>query len=220
MRASKGAIQKVNIDPKTFEVKFSTIGGTLPRGICGSGYIDLIATMLKSGIIDKNGKINSVSPRRVRSGELGKEFVVAFKEESDATTDIVITESDIENLKRTKAAIYAATSILVRHMDLDFDNIKKIFIAGGFGTSLDVNSAIAIGLLPDMERSRFLFIGNSALAGAREVLLSSEATKTAEDIARKTTYFELSVDPAYMDEYMAALFFPHTDLAKFPSVSR
>jgi len=218
MRASRGAIQKATIDPKTLELKYCTIAETKPRGICGSGYIDIIAQMLKAGILDKDGKIKTQDHRRVRSKDCGREFVVAFKEESESTSDIVITESDIENLKRTKAAIYSASSILVKHMDLDFGKIKKIFIAGGFGTNLDVDSAIAIGLLPDLERSRFIFIGNSALAGAREMLLSYEAIKTAEEIARKITYFELSVDPEYMDEYMAALFFPHTDLAKFPSV--
>lgn len=218
MRASRGAIQKATIDPKTLELKYATIAETKPRGICGSGYIDIIAQMLKAGILDKDGKIKTQDHRRVRSKDCGREFVVAFKEESESTSDIVITESDIENLKRTKAAIYSASSILVKHMDLDFGKIKKIFIAGGFGTNLDVDSAIAIGLLPDLERSRFIFIGNSALAGAREMLLSYEAIKTAEEIARKITYFELSVDPEYMDEYMAALFFPHTDLAKFPSV--
>jgi uncharacterized 2Fe-2S/4Fe-4S cluster protein (DUF4445 family) len=218
MRASRGAIQKVSVDPKSFELNYSTIGEVKPRGICGSGYIDIIASMLKYAIIDKNGKIKINDHRRVRKAESGKEFVIAFKEESDSTTDIVISETDIENLKRTKAAIYSASALLVRHMDLDFSSVKKIFIAGGFGTSLEIDSAIAIGLLPDLERSRFIFIGNSALAGAREMLLSYEATKLADELARKITYLELSVDPAYMDEYMAALFFPHTDLKRFPSL--
>jgi uncharacterized 2Fe-2S/4Fe-4S cluster protein (DUF4445 family) len=218
MRASRGAIQKVNIDPKSFEVKYSTIAEAKPRGICGSGYIDIIASMLRSAIIDKDGRIRIDGHRRVRQGEAGKEFIIAFKEETDSTTDIVISEADIENLKRTKAAIYSASAILIRHMGMDFSSVKKIFIAGGFGTSLEIDSAIAIGLLPDLERSRFIFIGNSSLAGAREMLLSYEATKLADELARKITYLELSVDPAYMDEYMAALFFPHTDLNKFPSL--
>lgn len=218
MRASRGAIQKVSIDPKSFEVKYSTIADAKPRGICGSGYIDIIASMLRSTIIDKDGRIKIDGHRRVRQGEAGKEFIIAFKEETDSTTDIVISEADIENLKRTKAAIYSASAILIRHMGMDFSSVKKIFIAGGFGTSLEIDSAIAIGLLPDLERSRFIFIGNSSLAGAREMLLSYEATKLADELARKITYLELSVDPAYMDEYMAALFFPHTDLNKFPSL--
>ncbi len=218
MRASKGAIQKVKISPKDHKIIFDTIGDAKPRGICGSGYIDLLAQMLSAGIIDKSGKIKVDCPKRVRSGENGKEFIVAFKDESESTSDIVITEADIENLKRAKAAIYSATAILVKHMGLSFAEVKKIYIAGGFGTSLDIGSAINIGLLPDLERDRFAFIGNSALTGARQMLLSYEAMKKSDELARKITYFELSVDPGYMDEYMAALFFPHTDLAKFPSV--
>jgi uncharacterized 2Fe-2S/4Fe-4S cluster protein (DUF4445 family) len=218
MRASRGAIQKVNISNKDLEVKYSTIAEAKPRGICGSGYIDLISQMLLAGIIDKNGKIKIEAHPRVRDTGSGKEFVVVFRKDAESSTDIVITEADIENLKRTKAAIYSASSALVRHMGLDFSKVDKIFIAGGFGTSLDIDSAIAIGLLPDLDRKKFLFIGNSALAGAREMLLSYEAMKTAEEIARKMTYLELSVDPKYMDEYMAALFFPHTELNKFPSV--
>ena len=144
--------------------------------------------------------------------------MVSFKDQSGSGTDIVITEPDIENLKRAKAAIYSATSILLKHVGLSFDQLKKVFIAGGFGTYLDMENAISIGLLPDLERSKFLFIGNSSLAGSRQVLLSYEAMKKADEIARMITYFELSVEPGYMEEYMAALFFPHTDLNLFPSL--
>jgi uncharacterized 2Fe-2S/4Fe-4S cluster protein (DUF4445 family) len=219
IRASRGAIQKVKIIPKEFEVSYSTVGEVKPRGICGSGYIDIIAEMLKAGLLDKDGRIKRIKHKRIRDGEYGKEFVVAFKEESDSLSDIVITETDIENLKRAKAAIYAATSILVKHMALEFSKIKKIFIAGGFGNYIDITNAVSIGLLPDLDKTRFIFVGNSSLAGAREALLSYEAMKKANDIAKKLTCFELSVEPGFMDEYMAALFFPHTDLAKFPSVS-
>lgn len=235
MRASKGAIQKVIINPKNLEVKYNTIGDAKPRGICGSGYIDIIAQMLEVDLIDKSGKIqaNGSTPLtmalkrsrsakdslRIRSGEFGREFVLAFKDESDATSDIVITEADIENIKRAKAAIYAATAILAKHIGIDFLKIKKFFIAGGFGSYINIANAIRIGLLPDLEPSRFIFVGNSSLAGARSILLSYEAIKKASEIAKKITYFELSVEPTYMDEYTAALFFPHTDLSRFPSVS-
>ena len=103
-------------------------------------------------------------------------------------------------------------------MELDFSQIKKIFIAGGFGTYLDLEKAIKIGLLPDIEREKLIFVGNSSLAGARQILLSSDAFEKADEIASRITYFELSVEPGYMDEYMAALFFPHTDLTRFPTV--
>ena len=237
MRAAKGAIQKVRINPvrntiasggrskisngvnpKDFEVSFSVIGDGKARGICGSGYIDIISQLLKAGLIDKEGKFNQVEPSRFREGEFGPEFVIAFKEDLQSNSDIVITEADIENIKRAKAAIFAAALILARQVGLEFDKIGKIFIAGGFGTYIDVENAISIGLLPNVDRQRFIFVGNSSLAGAREVLLSYEAMKKIEEIAKKTTYLELSTDPAYMDEYMAAMFFPHTDSSKFSNV--
>jgi uncharacterized 2Fe-2S/4Fe-4S cluster protein (DUF4445 family) len=218
MRASRGAIQKVSIGPRGLEVKYSTIGDEKPKGICGSGYIDIIAGLLRLGLIDKSGKIKDAGSPRIRQGETGNEFVIAPKEECDYGSDIVITDADIENLKRAKAAIYSASAVLLRHMGVELKQVKKIFIAGGFGTYLDMANAITIGLLPDLDKSRFLFVGNSSLAGSRMILLSDEAMKKVDDIARKITYFELSVDAHYMDEYMAALFFPHTDLSRFPSV--
>lgn len=215
MRSSKGAIQKVNIDAKTFELTFETIGDAKARGICGSGYIDILAQMLEIGLMEKDGKIKDVKSRRVRKGELGKEYVIAFKEETDSSTDIVINEADIDNLKRAKAAIYAAVCSLLRHVSLDFNSIKKIFIAGGFGTSLNIKNSIKIGLLPKLDESKFIFVGNSSLSGSREMILSFDAFSKACEIARKMTYLELSAESSYMDEYMAALFFPHTNVEKF-----
>lgn len=218
MRASSGAIQRVKITPGNFEVNTETIDKALPRGICGSGYIDCIAEMLKLGILDKSGRIKIDSGQRVRQTDMGKHFILVFKEQSATGQDIIITETDIENIKRAKAAIYSATAVLVKRMSLDMTQIEKLFIAGGFGTYLDIESAIAIGLLPDLERAKFSFVGNSALSGARTAFVSCKAMQKAEEIARKMTYIELSAENEYMNEYMAALFFPHTDLNKFPSV--
>ncbi|MFA5361796.1 MAG: ASKHA domain-containing protein [Candidatus Omnitrophota bacterium] len=217
MRSSKGAIQKVRLE-RTSPPVYETIGGGKPRGICGSGYIDGIAAMLRAGLLDKDGKIKDGTNERVREGQFGREFVLACKNEADADSDIFITEADIENIKRAKAAIYAAAHILLRHCDMDFKDVKKIFIAGGFGTCIDMENAVTLGLLPDIERKKFLFVGNSSLAGSRSTLLSEEAFHKSYEIAGKITYFELSVEPEYMDEYMAALFFPHTDLNRFPTV--
>ena len=217
MRASSGAIQKVSINKEDFNIKYSTIADKPPRGICGSGYIDLLSEMLDTGIIDKSGKIK-VQGNRIRQSDFGKEFVVCFKEETETGKDIVINEADIENLKRSKGAIYSAVSILVKHLGLDFSGIQKIYIAGGFGIYLDIEKAIRIGLLPDLERSKFLFIGNSSLAGVRQILISSQTIDIAHKLVSKITHFELSVEPGYMEEYSQALFFPHTDLTKFPTV--
>ncbi len=220
MRAARGAIEEVKISPAAKEVSYKTIANEKPRGICGSGYIDLISQMLSAGVLDKDGKIKAIDHPRIRKTDLGREFVVVFKAESQTGEDIVITETDIDNLKRAKAAIYAAASILVKHMGLEFENVKQVIIAGGFGTSIRMESAVRIGLLPDLPRERFQFVGNSSLAGASQSLLSWDALRKCDEIAKKITYFELSTEGAYMEEYMAALFFPHTDLAKFPSLRR
>ncbi|MCM8791651.1 MAG: ASKHA domain-containing protein [Candidatus Omnitrophica bacterium] len=218
MRASGGAIQKVKILPNADKVEFSTIGNIPARGICGSGYIDILAQMLMTGVIDRSGKIRWEDHPRIKQRELEKEFIIAFKEETNLDSDIVITETDIENLKRAKAAIFAATSVLVKHMNLDLKQIEKVFIAGGFGSYLNIQNAKLIGLLPDLEERRFIFVGNSSLIGASYVLLSHQAMQRAEELAHKITYFELSVDHSYMEEYMAALFFPHTDISRFPNL--
>ncbi|MBM3243499.1 MAG: DUF4445 domain-containing protein [Candidatus Omnitrophica bacterium] len=220
MRASPGAIEKININPKDFSLTHKTILNAKPLGICGSGYISLLSAMLTSGIIDRAGKITAQKNERIRKAEYGQEFIVAPKEETQTENDIVITEADIENLKRTKAAIYSAVALLIKHMNFKISDIKNVFISGGLGTSLDIESAVGIGLLPDLERERFFFLGNSSLAGAERVLLSSQEKDLAEAIGKKVTYFDLSSEPKYMDEYMAALFFPHTDLSKFPSLKK
>lgn len=218
MRATRGAIQRVRIDEQ-LKVEIETIGNEKPRGICGSGYIDILAELFEHGIMDRNGKINqNLKTDRIREGTYGYEFVVVFERDASVEHDIVITEVDIENLKCAKAAIYAASSVLLRRLGLKFSDVKKFFIAGGFGTYVDVSKAVTIGLLPDLPRENFIFIGNSSLVGSRETLLSYEAMRKAEAIARKMTYFELSVEPVYMDEYVSALFFPHTDMGRFPSV--
>lgn len=221
MRAVGGAIQRVRINPKDYSVKCETIGNVPPLGICGSGYIDLLAELLKTGIIDKGGKLSTAkNNKRIRESEWGREFVLVDKKDFDLNFDIVITEADIENIKRAKAAIFSAASVLVRHMGLDFSMIEQIFIAGGFGTYLDMEKSVMIGLLPDVKKDKFNFIGNSSLVGARQILLSSDAFNKAQEIAKRMTYLELSVDPQYMDEYVAALFFPHTDMARFSSVKK
>ncbi|MFH1245036.1 MAG: ASKHA domain-containing protein [Candidatus Omnitrophota bacterium] len=219
MRAAGGAVQRVEIGTND-ELKITTIGDERPRGICGSGYIDCLAEFMRRGIIDRNGKFTGQCPSRLRATTEGREFVLVYKKEAASEKDIVISEADIENLKRSKGAIYAAAEALLKKMGLQFKDVQQFYVAGGFGTYLDIEKSVAIGLLPDIARERFSFIGNSSLIGSREILLSYEAKVKAEEIARKMTYIELSVEPAYMDEYVSALFFPHTDLERFPSVKK
>ena len=218
MKAVKGAIEKVSI-AKGLDVKFQTIGNDEPKGICGSGYIDLLCQMLKACVIDKAGRINrQIKSNRIRKAEANYEFVVAFKKEGGGGRDIVIQEDDIENLKRSKGAIYSAMIALLNKVEKNIGDVNKLYIAGGFGNYLNIENSIFIGLLPDIERNVYEFIGNSSLAGARMSLLSHEAYKKTADIYKNITYVDLSAEPNYMDEYVASLFFPHTDSGRFPSV--
>ena len=213
VRAMEGAIQRVKIDPKTYEVEYSTIGGAKPAGICGSGYIDILAELLKAKVIDRSGVIKANLPtKRIRQGEDGLEFVI-FE-------NVVITQVDITNLIRSKGAIHTAAQVLVNKMNLKLQDIDKIYLAGGFGNYLNIEKSIWIGLLPDLDRKKFEFIGNSSLTGAKFSLLSYDAMAKTREVARKMTYIELSVDPDFMNEYSASLFLPHTDIAAFPTVMK
>ncbi len=221
LRAMNGAIEKIDISSDGRSVLFKTIGNDKPIGICGSGYIDIVAKFLKFGIISKNGKFSEDSSYsgRLRSVDGVKEFIIASQKEFKLEKDIVITENDIENLKRSKGAIYSAIATLVKKLELGLDDIRKIYIAGGFGTYLDAENAVYIGLLPDLPRDRFKFVGNSSLVGSREVLISDGARKKSYKIASELSYLELSAEPLYMDEYIKSLFFPHTEMERFKSLS-
>lgn len=218
MKAVSGAMQRIVIDAN-LDVKFETISHVAPKGICGSGYIDLLSQMLKRGVMGKDGKINrDTSSGRIRRVDNNYEFVLAFASETAIDRDIVIRDDDIDNLKRSKGAIYSAIISIINKVGKDITDVKKIYIAGGFGNYLNIENSIFIGLLPDVERSIYEFVGNSSLAGARMSLLSRDAFNATEGIHKNITYMDLAAEPGYMDEYIAALFFPHTEIGRFPSV--
>lgn len=219
MRAMEGAIEEVEIDPKTFEVNYRVIGDVKPIGICGSGMIDSLAEMYLNGVIDQKGKIREeTGSKRIRKGESGLEYVLAWRVESAINKEIVITEVDLDNLIRAKAAIYAGFSTLLTHMGMTFADIEKLYIAGGFGRYIDVERAVTIGMLPDLPVDKFIFLGNTSIMGAYYALLCDRLRHEAEEIAKKMTYIELSVSRSFMDEYLSALFLPHTNLNAFPTV--
>lgn len=221
VRARHGAIQKVTVDPETYEVTVSTIGDDRPVGICGSGYVDTLAELFRVGILDRSGTIRTDrSHPRIQEMDGERAFVLVHAEQSATGRDILISQSDIANLIRSKGAIYTAANVLATHMGLALKDIERFYIGGGFGNYLNIVDAIWIGLLPDLPLEKFIFIGNSSLAGARLALLSYEALEKARQIAEKMTYMELSVDPSYMQEYVASLFLPHTDITLFPTVAR
>lgn len=222
MRASNGAIEKVHIDKNTLYPKLTVIGNEHPVGICGSGIIDLICQMLINNIIDRRGKISkNLNSNRIRFNEheIG-EYVLAFKEEYDIEYDITVTEIDIDNFIRAKGAIYSGVSTLIESLGMDFSAIDKVYIAGGIGNNLDIENSVSIGLLPDIDRERFSYIGNSSLVGSYLALVSKDAKQKLQDIGNQITYVELSVYPTYMDEFISACFLPHTNIDQFPTVKK
>ena len=214
MRATEGAIEDVRINRKTLEPEIKVIGDTVPIGICGSGMIDVVAEMFLTGILNQKGKLQIEISKKIREGEDGLEFVVY----SQDGRDIVLTEPDIENIIRAKAAIYAGFSILLKEVGYTFDDIHKVYIAGGFGKFLDVEKAVILGMLPDISREKFEYMGNTSITGAYLCAISRKMREEAEEIARKMTYLELSVSRSFKDEYVSALFIPHTNIDAFLSV--
>jgi uncharacterized 2Fe-2S/4Fe-4S cluster protein (DUF4445 family) len=221
MRATAGAIEEIWIDQRTFEPTFETIGGLPARGICGSGMIGLLAEMFVTGILDKGGKIQRDLPTpRIRVGDHGAEYVVVWANQSAIGADIVINEVDIENLLRTKGAIYAGFSVLVQSVGLQLADVEQVLIAGAFGQYINIEKAIQIGLLPDMPWDRFRYLGNTSVLGAFYSLVSRPMRRDLIEIASMMTYLELSADNTFYDQFMSALFLPHTDITAFPSVQR
>lgn len=215
MRATEGAIESVKIDLANLEPLLGVIGGSTPSGICGSGMIDAISELFFSGLIDQKGKLaKDLRTDRIVIGDEGPEFILHRGDRKN----IVLTEADIENVIRAKAALYAGVSVLLKEVGLSLDIVERIYIAGGFGNYLNVDKAIMIGMLPDLPKEKFSFIGNTSIAGAYLSLLSENMRKEAEDTAKKMTYIELSASRGFMDEYMSALFLPHTNIDLFPTV--
>ena len=222
MRATTGAIEEVWINPGTAEPTYRTVGGSPPRGICGSGMISLLGEMFITGVVDKSGHINrTLETPRVRVGPNGPEYVIVWAQEADAGgEDIVLSEVDIQNLMRAKAAIYAGVSVLAASVGIELGDVERVLIGGAFGKYIDIEKAIEIGLLPDMPWERFTYLGNTSVQGAYLSLLCREHRAAVTDIASKMTYLELSADNKFMNEFTSALFLPHTDLEEFPSVRR
>jgi uncharacterized 2Fe-2S/4Fe-4S cluster protein (DUF4445 family) len=219
MRAGRGAIEQIRINPASFDPMVLTIGRAKPLGICGSGLIDIVAELLEAGLIDQKGKFRrDLQTHRVRKSEDGYEYLICNASETQINKDIVITEVDLDNLIRTKASIYAGCRVLLGSAGLSFMDLDKVIIAGGFGRSIDLEKAQFIGFLPELPMERFIFVGNGSLLGARLLSFSKGFVGEAESIARKMTNLELSASNRFMDEFVAAMFLPHTDQTAFPEV--
>ena len=220
MRAEEGAIEKVTIDPDSYEPQLTTVGDASPRGICGSGMIDLIAELLKAGIIDRSGQFSKeINHPRIRENGDELAYVLAFADQTPMQEDIIFTASDLKNLVYSKGAVYAGFTTLLNEAGMDFAMVERVIITGGFGQYLNIEKAVAIGLLPDIAREKFAYMGNSSIKGAYMALLSNSYRQEAKEICNRMTYVDFSSNPRYMDEFTSALFLPHTNLEAFPSIA-
>lgn len=223
-QADLGSIEKVRIDPKTFEVTLTTIGGTEPVGICGSGIIDAVAEMLKAGIIDHRGRLNEglvARTPRMRQGPSGEaEFVLAWKEETSVNTDIYVNQSDVNEIQKAKAAIHAGCTRLMAKKGITESAIDELIIAGAFGQYMDKASARTLGLFPEVPLDRIKDVGNAAGTGAKLALLSRAERQKAEDISDNASYYELATDPDFVREYASSMFFPYIDLSRYPETKK
>ena len=219
MRATDGAVEAVTIDRETLEPVLSVVGkpGQKPVGICGSGIIDVIAELYRTSAISAKGHFVRENRRILRDEHGMGRYVLAFDSESDTGREIAITEVDIECFIRAKGAIFSAIHIMLSSLDMDVSVLEHIYVAGGIGSGINMDNAVRIGMFPDVDRELFTYIGNSSLAGAYALTLSTAAEEKVQQLASNMTYLELSTEPRYMEEFVAACFLPHTNRELFPS---
>jgi uncharacterized 2Fe-2S/4Fe-4S cluster protein (DUF4445 family) len=221
MRAAKGAIEDFSLDPVTYEPMLLTIGDVRPKGICGSGLIIMAAVMFEMGVINNRGKFNQdLDTDRIRETDGIWEYVLVWKDETQIGRDITLSEIDIDNLIRAKGAVYSGCMTLLEEVGMSMDMIERIILAGGFGSYIDLEKAMTIGLLPEIDAEKVIFIGNGSLMGARMSCLTNKIRQDVVEVTKKMTNFELSETPSYMDYYVAAMFLPHTEIEKFPRVKQ
>jgi uncharacterized 2Fe-2S/4Fe-4S cluster protein (DUF4445 family) len=219
MRAAKGAIEDFSLDPVTLEPMNITIGNVRPKGICGSGLITIGAIMFEMGVIDNRGKFNrDLNTPRIRETDGIYEYVLAWEDETQIDRDLALTEPDLDNLIRAKGAIYSGCMTLLEEVGLRMKDVDRIYLAGGFGSYVDLEKAMVIGLLPEVNPDRVRFIGNGSLMGAKMSCLTNRIRRDVVAVTRRMTNFELSETPSFMDNYVAALFLPHTDMDQFPKL--
>ena len=218
MRATDGAVEACTIDKDTMTPTMAVVGGGAPAGICGSGIIDIIAELFRCGIINGKGKFVREGERILRDENGMGSYVLAWQKDTGGAKDVVINEVDIDNFIRAKGAIFSATQTMLRSLGFDTSVIERVYVAGGIGSGINMKNAVTIGMFPDIPLENFHYIGNSSQTGAYAMLLSTQAREKVFELSRSMTYLELSNEPGYMDEFVAACFLPHTDAGLFPSV--
>jgi len=221
MTAGPGVIDSVFIDPDTRQFEISTIDDVPPRGICGSGMIDLAAQLFLAGMIDIRGRlVPDACGSRLKQEDEMRHLVVVFADQSATGADLTISQADIDSLIRSKAAMYTILETITGYVGISFNEIDVFYVAGTFGSFIRPRSAISIGMIPDMPESFYQPLGNSSLEGAASLLKSRDSVSCIESLRDRMTYLELNVNQDFMNRFSAAKFLPHTDAARFPSVSR
>jgi len=220
MRAATGAIEKVTIDPDTFAVQYWTVDNTKPCGICGSAMVDILAEMLKAGVIDVSGKMKrNITSERLRTVSTGVEFVLAYKDETATAEDITFSQKDVREIQLAKAAIHTGTVTLMKKKGVNEADVDIVFIAGAFGSYIDPENARIIGMYPEIPLERVRVIGNAAGTGGRMALVSKASIAEAEQISRKVKYVELAAEASFQAEYLNSFALPYADLSKYPETS-
>jgi uncharacterized 2Fe-2S/4Fe-4S cluster protein (DUF4445 family) len=207
MRAMQGAIDHVEVDPETGRPSISVIGEKPPRGICGSGIIDVVCGLFRAGILDFTGRLMEASPW-VREGPFGPEYLIAPAPLTRIGRDIVITQQDMAYIMDSKAAVCGAISVLMKKYRVSLDAVRHVYLAGAFGTYVHPDTLMEFGIIPAFPNASFHQIGNGSLSGAVATLLSREQRKIAEEIAEKMVYIDLLTDMDFIEEYGAALYIP------------
>jgi uncharacterized 2Fe-2S/4Fe-4S cluster protein (DUF4445 family) len=221
MRSVEGAIEKARIDPTNLKVNYSVVGGSekKPRGICGSGIIDLAAEMFTTGILSSAGEIREIDSPLVRSGPDGMEYVVVPANETDLGKDITIAQRDLEKFLDSKAATCAAISVLMRKVGLTISDVEVLYLSGAFGHYIDTERAVTIGVFPEFPKANIIRLGNGSIAGAYLGLVSMRQRAKAAEMAKTMTYWDLVDDPLFTDEYFEALRLPGK-AELFPTVTK
>jgi uncharacterized 2Fe-2S/4Fe-4S cluster protein (DUF4445 family) len=219
MRAAPGAIEKVKIDPATKEPLYKVIGkadwhthieGKInAKGICGSAIIDVIAEMFMAGIIDKTGKfVMDLGTNRVRRDAAGKpEYVLAWAEETSINQDITVTQADVRALQLAKGALYTGAKLMMQKMGVT--KLDRVELAGAFGSHIDREASLTLGMFPDVPIDKVVVVGNAAGDGARMALLNKTKRKEADERARWVEFVEIATEPTFEKEFMQAMHIPH-----------
>ena len=221
MRAEKGAIRHLRMG-EDGNFQLDVIGGGVPKGICGTGIFDLVAECYRAGIIHGDGTVNMEDPRYVTWiwDEDLQESLPAVVYGRNGEEKLYFTQRDIQEFVRCKAAGFTMVATLLDYCGLSLADVGKFYLAGGFGTHIDLESAITVGLYPDVDRAKLVPLGNTSLQGAKKLLLDTACLERLNWFRKNGTYLHFSEMETFLQNMVAANFIPHTDSSLYPSVKR